>query len=492
VPEAINYMKKIKFEETKVIVSGKLYNELVTSFKKNIIYMCFTPKLIVFTRNKEDFIKNNKEYEKNSFYNFGGIATTFKEIKKFLNIYTELVFISQLGEKPRPNYTFQFEEINSDKDKNDNIQLTFEYIDNLDKLKLPLFFKSLIDDISNENIEEYTNLLFDEYSKNSKNIKKLFDSIESISNIPIEILSKYYARLYTINSDFQKDLNKDLRLNKIEKYLPFIKIFYEGVKLKSLPLTQNNILYRGAQISKDEINKIKDYIIKKKDGLPSSIVFSKSFLSFSKSEKEAKKFLKNNDNNKNLSKVMFILEKNDNIEYNLATHGDIENISFYPEEKKVLFFPFSSFEIKNIKEIKFENDNGYQIDLLYLGKYLKKIKNDKNMTQSEDKLPDSEFKRQLSEFGLIKKEKIENVNSKVLYNSFEAYEKKIDEIKIPDNNIDEKKENINKKNNEEKNGIINNEENSIIGEINIQPFDKYKNIQIINSFENVQKKTKKK
>ena len=114
------------------------------------------------------------------------------------------------------------------------------------------------------------------------------------------------------------------------------------------------------------------------------------------------------------------------------------------------------------------------------------------MTQSEDKLPDSEFKRQLSEFGLIKKEKIENVNSKVLYNSFIAYEKKIDEIKIPDNNIDEKKENINKINNEEKNGIINNEENSIIGEINIQLFDKYKNIQIINSFENVQKKTKKK
>ena len=69
---------------------------------------------------------------------------------------------------------------------------------------------------------------------------------------------------------------------------------------------------------------------------------------------------------------MIILEKNDNIEYNLATHGDIENISFYPEEKKVLFFPFSSFEIKNIKEIKFENDNGYQIDLLYLCKYLKK------------------------------------------------------------------------------------------------------------------------
>ena len=54
-----------------------------------------------------------------------------------------------------------------------------------------------------------------------------------------------------------------------------------------------------------------------------------------------------------ISKVLFILEKDDNIGYNLSTHGDIEKISFFPNEKEVLFFPFSSFEIKNIKEINF-------------------------------------------------------------------------------------------------------------------------------------------
>ena len=82
-------------------------------------------------------------------------------------------------------------------------------------------------------------------------------------NIPIEILSKYCERLYTIESNFYRDINKDLGLNKKEKYLPFIKTLYEGVKLKSLYLASNNILYRGSKISNEEVQKIKSYLNKK-------------------------------------------------------------------------------------------------------------------------------------------------------------------------------------------------------------------------------------
>ena len=57
-----------------------------------------------------------------------------------------------------------------------------------------------------------------------------------MKNIPIEILSKYYARLFTFNSNFHSYLNSDLRNNKKDKHLPYIKTLYEGVKLKSLPL----------------------------------------------------------------------------------------------------------------------------------------------------------------------------------------------------------------------------------------------------------------
>ena len=52
---------------------------------------------------------------------------------------------------------------------------------------------------------------------------------------------------------------------------------------------------------------------------------------------------------KNLSKVLFIIEKDEIMNYSLSTHSDIENISKYPSEKEVLFFPYSSFEIKEIK-----------------------------------------------------------------------------------------------------------------------------------------------
>ena len=55
------------------------------------------------------------------------------------------------------------------------------------------------------------------------------------------------------------------------------------------------------------------------------------------------------------------------------------NISFFPEDSEVLFFPFSSFEIKEIKEIELNQEKIYEIDLLYLGKYLKDIENDYNL-----------------------------------------------------------------------------------------------------------------
>jgi len=436
--KAINHMKYIEFQETKVIISGKLYSEFVKKFKENIINMCVAPKIIIFTKNKEKFIENNKEYQNNSnlFYKFGGIATTFDEIKKFLK--DEIV-----PQKMK---------------KAEDIQLTFEYIDSIEKLTLPIFFKSLIDNASIDNMDEYTNFLYNNYSKNNEELKKLLGSIKSMINIPIELLSKYYARLYTNESDFYKDINKDLGLNKKEKYLSFIKTLYEGVKLKSLSLASNNILYRGSKISNEEVKKIKSYLDKKIKGLPGSIVFSKSFLSFSKDKKVAEKYLEYENKNKNLSKVLYILEKDDNIDYNLSTHGDIEKISYFPNEKEVLFFPFSSFEIKEIKEINIGEEKGYEIKLLYLSKYLKEIENNNNIMNIENKIPDSEFKKQLSEFGLIKKEKIEDINTKILYNEYKRYEKDIEEN--------------------------NKENNIIIGEIYISSDDINKDIQIINSFEN--------
>ena len=120
---------------------------------------------------------------------------------------------------------------------------------------------------------------------------------------------------------------------------------------------------------------------------------------------------------------MYILEKDDNFGYNLSTHGDLENISFFANEKEVLFFPFSSFEIKNLALKYSEGDTIYEIRLIYLGKYLEDIKNDDNITSKENLIPESEFKKQLFETGLFPKENIVNLNTKFLYNSFKKYER---------------------------------------------------------------------
>ena len=430
--KAIKYLETLNFEETKIIISGQLYDEFVLIFKEKVSKINVVPKIIVFTQDKNTFIKSHSDFRNlnNKFYCLGGVVDSFDDVEKFLNNPI----------KPIPD-----------------VQLTFEQIKTKEQLVLPLFFKSLIDALPNEAIEKYTISLYDNYAKNNNKVKELLGPIKYIKDIPIEILSKYYARLYTIESEFYEKINKDLGLNKYDNYLRFIKILYEGVKFKSLPLSKEKILYRGAKISNDEIIKIKENMNKKIEGLPSSIVFSKSFLSFSKDESRAKYFFKKGNINNDISRVLFVLEKNVEIDYNLSTHGDISKLSVYPNENEVLFFPFSTFEIKSIKEIYIGNEKGYEIKLLYLDKYLDDIEQDKNIIKNVNKLPDSKFKEQLSKTGLIKKEKIEKLDTQTVYNSYKNYEKEVNS----------------------------NKNNKIIGEISISVFDIKERTQIINSFENV-------
>ena len=448
IDKAIKYMKTIKFDQTKVIISSKLYSEFIQNFKDNIRDMCVAPKIIIFTMDKEKFYENNKNNESNNdlFYKYKEVTTEFDEIKKFLEF--EKIEI-KAAQKIHKSYEIQF---------------TFQYINSEEDLMLPLLFKSLIEDTSIDNMKEYTNSLYNTYSKNYYQIKILLDQIKSMEKVPIEILSKFYARLYTLESSFYKDIKEDLGLNKKEKYLPYIKTLYEGVKLESLSLASDNILYRGSIISNEELKNIESSLNKNNKSLPPVIAFSKLFLSFSKKKEMAEEFYNKAYKAPNSSKVLYIVEKDDFIGYNLSTHGDIEKISFFQEEEEVLFFPFSSFEIKEVKETNIGGEKGYEIKLLYLGKYLEKIEKDKKIINKEDKIPESKFKTQLIEFGLIKPEKLKTIKINELFKQYKKYEEYI---------------------------IINHmKNNSITGEINISSNDINKDIQIINSFENFKRMEK--
>ena len=408
VNESISLIKSIKFIETNIIISGTLFIEFRKKFEENIRNIYIIPKIIIFTKDKQKFVEETKISDLNNcFYTFGGIHTSFKEIIKFI--------INPIKKK---------------KNKEEEIQLTFEFIDCKEKLLLPMFYKILIDIISKEKIEKYIELLYNKYSNNAE-VKKLLNYIQSMPNIPIELLSKYFARLYTLESDFYVDLNRDIRENKKDNILPFIKILYEGVKLKSLPISSDKELYRGSKISKDEIKIIQDYLNKKINGLPGAIVFSKSFLSFSKDRNEAEVFISGKNIKNNLSKVLFILEKDEKVDYSLSTHADIENISFF-NENEVLFFPFSSFEIKEIKEKKVGGEIIYEIKLVYLEKYLKEIENEKIIV--ENILPDCLFKKEIVGMGLIEEKKIKELKTKDIIKEYKEYKNDIKKIDTDDIN----------------------------------------------------------
>ena len=422
VEEGINYIRRIRFESTKIILSGRIYIEFIKKFKEIINDLYIIPKIIIFTGSKEGFLKYNKNYMdiiNDGFYNYGGIHETFDGIKNFLmnKILINKTKSIKLNEDNK--LKFALENINN-KEKlveykiNGDTQLTFEYIDSLEKFELPFLYQSILEMINTNQIKKFNEYLYNTYSNQKKIIKELLYDIKDISNIPAELLCKYYIRLFTIESNFYKDINTDLRKNKKDNYLPYIKILYEGIKLKSLPLTSNKELYRGSFISIEEIDIIKNYLRNKNPNLPNAIVFSKPFLTFNKDINIAKNCVSN---------VLYILEKDDNIDYNLSTYCDIENLSIYQMEREVLFFPFSCFEIKDIKEIKFDNKAIYEIKLLYLGKYLKHINNNKNILQNIYKIPDSEFKKQILDLGLTQPET--NQNDKKIKSHMKNYEEKL-------------------------------------------------------------------
>ena len=144
--EAITFLKEIRFDETIIIVSGRLYSDLVEKFKENLLGIYIIPKIIVFTSSKASFLEFNQDYENetNNFYNFGGVATSFSQIEDFFNSKNKEIILSDSILQNFENST-NLKPFNTEIgviliDKSEKAQLTFEYIDKKEKLVLPLIF----------------------------------------------------------------------------------------------------------------------------------------------------------------------------------------------------------------------------------------------------------------------------------------------------------------------------------------------------------------
>ena len=185
-------------------------------------------------------------------------------------------------------------------------------------------------EVPNKNeIHNFNKFLLDKYYKSDKvKNEQAYELLEDLvnqlllmeTNIPIQILVKYWIKLYTLDTFFYREMNLTLTKKLNNDFDIYIRALYHGFMAKAIKPVINVVLYRGSLINVKEINQIKVALEKKKekekeklknkeDDIPPCICFNKSFFSTSVNEKTAMNFAKSNRPNKDLIGVLFIIEK---------------------------------------------------------------------------------------------------------------------------------------------------------------------------------------
>ena len=348
--KVIKQLKKLCFIDTIIIISAGLLADFAKLFKDNLKDIFIIPKIILTHSNVRNY---NNEIFQDKFYS-GLHVVTYTQLKHAINSYQlnkdELIFGSN-------QYKYnQYE-----------VKPIFIQIKTKDDLKLLEYYHKLVDGFTIKNNPNFNRMTFNDYKNNSK-YNSLLNQMINVSNIPIELLAKYYARLYSIEGDFYKKMNNYLlSVNYSDNniiYEPYIKAMYEGININIFKTCLGNELFSSLRLPDNEIIELlkykEKYIKDSKEllkDIPLPVIFSKSFLSFYKDINKAQIYIRYGRN------TLLFLNMTTNNEFDLKTHADIEEFSFYPNEQQVLFFPFSAFELKDIKYNPIESI--YNIELIY-------------------------------------------------------------------------------------------------------------------------------
>ena len=89
------------------------------------------------------------------------------------------------------------------------------------------------------------------------------NQLEENKNISKDIICKYWMHIYSLENNFYKDANEQLRCKNGEFYFPLIKMCYEMVRKGHLTPLIKKELYRGSKIELDEYEYINNFIKKK-------------------------------------------------------------------------------------------------------------------------------------------------------------------------------------------------------------------------------------
>ena len=365
VPKAINILKQIRFLQTYIITSGLFYKEFIQSYRKEFKRLRVLPKIIIFTSNSKIFLNN---YSKglpinDEIYNSGGVVDSFNLVLDF--IFFEPFNLNLMNNSQiNLNRYMIIEYIEKD--------FNFMYVNQKEELIVPLFYQHLIKIPNDKEIQNFNYYLNDNYGED-KVVHQIMKQLltEKLVNFPNGIICKYWIHLYTLESNFYKTMNDDLRKGNFSQYSAFINSCYFSLQKSNLRCNIGR-LYRGGVLNIKEINEIKKMIGKRnKNDIPNFLIFSKTFLSFSIDSTIALKFIPQFVSS-DFQPVMFVVDKGSSIDFYNIANAEISEYSYFPNEKEILFFPFSIFELSKIEYYK----DKYFCTLNYLGKYKKMFPKD--------------------------------------------------------------------------------------------------------------------
>ena len=284
ITEPNNY-DQYKFRLFYVIVSGKLSEEFFTEYIKKITKYHILAATIIYCKEKTQKINERKPFYLDTFLNPGKVVSLSLDIINYI----KSVECKYYLEVPKNEKNEIIEHINKDP----TFSAEFTYIGSLAEMAYPLLISKHINStlIEKEDLEKMQKEFMGQYPK----LKHLFKpSEEKNIFIPYHILAKYYLHIYTLESNFFSNMNKDLKERKFDKYRIYIYLLYHSLNKGVFNSYSNSNLYRGGTLSEEEYNSlIKKFYKKKLFGFENEkiLFFSRKFLSFSKKEYVANEIL---------------------------------------------------------------------------------------------------------------------------------------------------------------------------------------------------------
>ena len=403
--KGIDYLLSKKFCFVYLIISGSLLQEYIKLYNKNInLFSCIPITCIYTSKNFKLILEKKKPYDekflneqifkyiKDPFFNPGGVFDNLNDIIDFFKYCNNKLIIDQIYNKDNTiklleycNNKLYIEKnkifnnnklnINSFFEKYDYSNLfSFEKINYIQDLIFPFFINNLLNyKYDNSNLKNFFKLLVNIYNDNKK-IIKLLKPLQNLNTAPDIISLKFLLYIYTLDSNFYKDLNYSLLIEKYNIFEPMLLLLNKSIKNRLLPKNLNDNLYRCCSLNKNEISKLNEIFLNKKNGLPCGYLYSKTILSFSKNYQIAYQFMNIQKFNENTTPVIIQILRDYNInDDSYILNIDLKDISYYNNESEVIFLPYSFFTIEKIEETSFligdKIKNGNIITLEYCCKY---------------------------------------------------------------------------------------------------------------------------